>query len=246
MYLKTEKQKVKEITDKLEEGLKELFESGKYKNYLSTMSKFHNYSVNNTLLIALQRPDASLVAGYQAWQKNFNRHVNKGEKGIRILAPAPYKIKEWALLWQLLLGIGLGILLFLATFLIPMLIKGRILGVNTFVPKSTRSLILFTLFNQFLFVGPIEETVYRGYLLDRLREATNSKWIAVLLMTAVFVFSHSIGTGFGTHMVSHLVLALVTAFVRLKFKLGSIFALGVAHALSNSLLQLSIIYLFIF
>ena len=89
---KTEKQKVKEITDKLEEGLKELFESGKYKNYLSTMSKFHNYSVNNTLLIALQRPDASLVAGYQAWQKNFNRHVNKGEKGIRILAP--YKIKE--------------------------------------------------------------------------------------------------------------------------------------------------------
>ena len=91
---KTEKQKVKEITDKLEEGLKELFESGKYKNYLSTMSKFHNYSVNNTLLIALQRPDASLVAGYQAWQKNFNRHVNKGEKGIRILAPAPYKIKE--------------------------------------------------------------------------------------------------------------------------------------------------------
>ena len=61
---KTEKQKVKEITDNLEEGLKELFESEKYKNYLSTMSKFHNYSVNNTLLIALQRPDASLVAGY--------------------------------------------------------------------------------------------------------------------------------------------------------------------------------------
>ena len=92
--IKTEKQKVKEITDKLEEGLKELFESEKYKSYLSTMSKFHNYSVNNTLLIALQRPDASLVAGYQAWQKNFNRHVNKGERGIRILAPAPYKIKE--------------------------------------------------------------------------------------------------------------------------------------------------------
>ena len=91
---KTEKQKVKEITDKLEEGLKELFNSERYRNYLSTMSKFHNYSVNNTLLIALQRPDASLVAGYQAWQRNFNRHVNKGEKGIRILAPAPYKIKE--------------------------------------------------------------------------------------------------------------------------------------------------------
>ena len=92
--IKTEKQKVKEITDKLEEGLKELFESEKYKSYLSTMSKFHNYSFNNTLLIALQRPDATLVAGYQAWQRNFNRHVNKGERGIRILAPAPYKIKE--------------------------------------------------------------------------------------------------------------------------------------------------------
>ena len=91
---KTEKQKVKEITDKLEEGLKELFESEKYKSYLTTMSKFHNYSFNNTLLIALQRPDATLVAGYQAWQRNFNRHVNKGERGIRILAPAPYKIKE--------------------------------------------------------------------------------------------------------------------------------------------------------
>ena len=91
---KTEKQKVKEITDKLEEGLKELFESEKYKSYLSTMSKFHNYSFNNTLLIAMQKPEATLVAGYQAWQKNFNRHVNRGEKGIRILAPAPYKIKE--------------------------------------------------------------------------------------------------------------------------------------------------------
>ena len=91
---KTEKQKVKEITDKLEEGLKELFESEKYKNYLSTMSKFHNYSFNNTLLIALQKPEASLVAGFKAWQTNFNRHVKKGEKGIRILAPAPYKVKE--------------------------------------------------------------------------------------------------------------------------------------------------------
>ena len=90
----TEKQKVKEITDKLEEGLKELFESERYKSYLSTMSKFHNYSINNTLLIAMQKPEATLVAGYQAWQKNFNRHVKKGEKGIRILAPAPYKIKE--------------------------------------------------------------------------------------------------------------------------------------------------------
>ena len=91
---KTEKQKVQELTDKLERGLTELFNSDSYKNYLSTMSKFHNYSFNNTLLIAMQKPEASLVAGYKAWQKNFDRHVNKGEKAIRILAPAPYKIKE--------------------------------------------------------------------------------------------------------------------------------------------------------
>ena len=90
----TEKQKVQELTDKLERGLTELFNSDSYKNYLSTMSKFHNYSFNNTLLIAMQKPEASLVAGYNAWQKNFGRHVNKGEKAIRILAPVPYKIKE--------------------------------------------------------------------------------------------------------------------------------------------------------
>ena len=90
----TEKQKVQELTDKLERGLTELFNSDSYKNYLSTMSKFHNYSFNNTLLIAMQKPEATLVAGYKAWQKNFERHVNKGEKAIRILAPAPYKIKE--------------------------------------------------------------------------------------------------------------------------------------------------------
>ena len=91
---KTEKQKVQEITEKLEQGMKELFESEKYKTYLNTMSKFHNYSFNNTMLIAMQKPDATLVAGFKAWQKNFDRHVKKGEKGIRILAPAPYKIKE--------------------------------------------------------------------------------------------------------------------------------------------------------
>ncbi len=91
---KMERQKVKEITDKLEAGLKELSRSEKYKSYLSTMSKFHNYSVNNTMLIAMQKPEATLVAGYKAWQKNFERHVNFGEKAIRILAPAPYKIKE--------------------------------------------------------------------------------------------------------------------------------------------------------
>lgn len=91
---RTEKQKVKEITDRLEEGLKELFEGEKYKSYLNTMSKFHNYSANNIQLIEMQCPDATYVAGYKAWQKNFERHVNKGERGIRILAPAPYKIKE--------------------------------------------------------------------------------------------------------------------------------------------------------
>lgn len=84
---------VKEITKKLEQGLKELFESERYKTYLTTMSKFHNYSFNNTLLIAMQKPDATLVAGFTSWQKNFDRHVKKGEKGIRIMAPAPYKKK---------------------------------------------------------------------------------------------------------------------------------------------------------
>lgn len=90
----TEKQRVQELTDKLEQGLQDLFNSDSYRNYLSTMSKFHNYSFNNTLLIAMQKPDATLVAGFKAWHKNFDRHVKKGEKGIRILAPAPYKIKE--------------------------------------------------------------------------------------------------------------------------------------------------------
>ena len=93
----TEKQKVQEITDKLEEGLKELFESEKYKTYLSTMSKFHNYSFNNTLLIAMQKPEATLVAGYKAWQKNFERHVNKGEKAIRILLIQNEALTEFSL-----------------------------------------------------------------------------------------------------------------------------------------------------
>ena len=91
---RTEKQKVKEITDRLEEGLKELFEGEKYKSYLNTMSKFHNYSANNIQLIEEQCPDATYVAGYKAWQRNFERHVNRGERGIRILAPSPYKIRE--------------------------------------------------------------------------------------------------------------------------------------------------------
>ena len=84
-------QQVKEITDKLEQGIKELFESERFKEYLRTMSKFYNYSFNNTLLIAMQKPEATYVAGYTSWQRNFDRQVMKGEKGIKILAPAPYK-----------------------------------------------------------------------------------------------------------------------------------------------------------
>lgn len=86
-------QQVREITDRLEQGIKELFESERFKEYLRTMSKFYKYSFNNTLLIAMQKPEATLIAGYTAWQRNFDRHVMKGEKGIRILAPAPYKAK---------------------------------------------------------------------------------------------------------------------------------------------------------
>ena len=87
-------ERMKEITDRLETGIQQLFDSDRYKAYLTTMAKFHNYSFNNTLLIAMQKPEATLVAGYKAWQKNFERHVNKGEKAIRILAPPHYKIKE--------------------------------------------------------------------------------------------------------------------------------------------------------
>ena len=87
-------QQVREITDKLEQGIKELFESERFKEYLRTMSKFYNYSFNNTLLIAMQKPEATYVAGYTSWQRNFDRQVMKGEKGIKILAPAPYKMQE--------------------------------------------------------------------------------------------------------------------------------------------------------
>ena len=87
-------EKLKEITDRLEQGIKELFDSERYKEYLRVMSKFHNYSFNNTLLIAMQKPDASLIAGFNAWKNNFKRNVMKGEKGIKILAPSPFKIKQ--------------------------------------------------------------------------------------------------------------------------------------------------------
>ena len=87
-------ERMKEITDKLEAGIQALFESEQYKNYLTAMSKFHNYSFNNTLLIAMQKPDASLVAGYNKWKDEFERHVKRGERAIKILAPAPYKVRR--------------------------------------------------------------------------------------------------------------------------------------------------------
>ena len=87
-------EKLKEITDRLEQGITELFDSERYKEYLKVMSKFHNYSFRNTVLIAMQKPDASLVAGFSAWKNNFERNVMKGQKGIKIIAPSPYKIKQ--------------------------------------------------------------------------------------------------------------------------------------------------------
>ena len=86
--------RIKEITEHLEQGVQEVFESERYRDYLKAMSRFHNYSLNNTLLIVMQKPDASLVAGYGKWRDEFERHVKSGEKGIKILAPAPYKIKK--------------------------------------------------------------------------------------------------------------------------------------------------------
>lgn len=88
------KEKMKELTTRLEEGVKEIFEGGRYEEYLRVMSKFHRYSPRNTILIAMQYPEASMVAGFQSWKKNFGRHVKRGEKAIEILAPAPYKIKK--------------------------------------------------------------------------------------------------------------------------------------------------------
>ena len=87
------KERIKEITAGIEKGIMELFESDRYRNYLTTMSRFHRYSLNNVMLIHAQRPDATLVAGFSKWKNSFGRHVKKGEKGIQILAPTPYKIK---------------------------------------------------------------------------------------------------------------------------------------------------------
>ena len=89
-----QKDRLKEITDRLEQGILEVFESERYKEYLRVMSKFHHYSFNNTMLIALQKPDASLIAGFSAWKNTHGRTVKKGEKGIRIIAPAPFKVKQ--------------------------------------------------------------------------------------------------------------------------------------------------------
>ena len=89
----TSREKLHEITTGIEQGIKDLFESEKYAHYLSVMSKFHRYSVNNTMLIYMQRPDATLVAGYNKWKNQFERHVKKGEHGITIIAPTPYKKK---------------------------------------------------------------------------------------------------------------------------------------------------------
>ena len=86
--------RVREITAQLEQGVKDLFDSERYQEYLKAMSKFHDYSLNNTMLIVMQKPDASLVAGYGKWRDEFERHVKRGEKGIKILAPAPYKVKR--------------------------------------------------------------------------------------------------------------------------------------------------------
>ena len=94
MAEKDRNQRMKEITERLEQGVKEIFTSEMYMEYLKTMSQFHSYSFNNTLLIHLQKPDATLVAGYQAWQKKFHRQVRRGEKGIQIIAPAPIREKE--------------------------------------------------------------------------------------------------------------------------------------------------------
>ena len=87
------KEQLKEITEKLENGVKELLNSDKYKEYLAFLSKFHNYSFNNTFLILLQYPTASLVAGFETWKNKHKRYVKKGEKGIKIIAPAPVKVK---------------------------------------------------------------------------------------------------------------------------------------------------------
>ena len=85
----TNKERLKDITDSIEQGIQDLFQSDKYAEYLRTMSRFHKYSVNNTMLIYVQKPDVTLVAGFNKWRDQFERNVLKGEKGIKIIAPTP-------------------------------------------------------------------------------------------------------------------------------------------------------------
>ncbi len=94
MAEKTRQEKLKEITDGIADGIKSVFTSGKFTDYLKTMSKFHKYSVNNITLIFMQRPNATLVSGYRDWSRKFGRHVKAGEKGIKIIAPTPVKKKQ--------------------------------------------------------------------------------------------------------------------------------------------------------
>ena len=89
----SQRERIKEITDSIEQGIKDMFNSDNYRKYLRTMSRFHNYSVNNIILIQMQCPDATHVAGFHKWKNELGRNVRKGERGIRILAPAPVKKK---------------------------------------------------------------------------------------------------------------------------------------------------------
>lgn len=95
----TNRERLREITEGIEQNIKELFESEKYMRYLSVMSRFHRYSVNNTMLIYMQKPDATLVAGYNKWKNQFERHVKKGERGITIIAPTPIRRKSRSRSW---------------------------------------------------------------------------------------------------------------------------------------------------
>lgn len=90
----TNKERLKDITDSIERGIQDLFQSDKYAEYLRTMSRFHKYSVNNQMLIYMQKPNATLVAGFNKWRDQFERNVMKGEKGIKIIAPTPFKKKS--------------------------------------------------------------------------------------------------------------------------------------------------------
>lgn len=94
MEKKTQRERIQELTERLEQGVKEVFESGAYENYLKVMSRFHRYSFRNTVLIWQQNPEATHVAGYDSWKDNFNRQVKKGEKGIKIFAPTEYKVQK--------------------------------------------------------------------------------------------------------------------------------------------------------